>query len=171
MNLIQKIGASAGVVALNILSCTTVGYLADRNSTVVGKLFGPLTLMAGITVVLDKYVNQNIISNKGIQYALTAVEGLMFLPIVCLISGGWDKISKFLEMIINTDKMFVEGKLQKHACMKFLISSIIIQALAFKYIWDQDDSSNTTDDITTELEIGQMDELQMVAELQMVDSL
>ena len=30
---------------------------------------------------------------------------------------------------------------------------------------------NTTDDITTELEIGQMDELQMVAELQMVDSL
>ncbi len=161
MNLIQKIGASAGVVALNILSGATIGYVVDEKDML--KCFSLTTLMAGITVVLDKYVNQNIISNKGIQYALTAVEGFMFLPTLWSIITKSNQISEFCAMIINTNKMFVGEKLQNHAYMKVLTSSIIIQALAFKYIWDQDDSSNTTDDIATELdlmEIEQMDELQ-----------
>ena len=66
MNLAQKIGASVGVVAFNMLCLGAIGYLTNDigNILVLSCLDGTI---AGITVVLDKYVNQNIISNKSIQ--------------------------------------------------------------------------------------------------------
>ena len=166
MNLVQKKCASAEVVGLNILSSATVGYLAGDT---IRPLFFSFyaTLIAGITVGLDKYINQNIISNKSIQYALTAVEGFMFVPTAVSISeGNLNFLTYFFESIIDTRAILAwNNKLKEHACLKVCTLSIIIQALALKYIWDQDDSSNATDDITTELdlvEIEQMDDFEMV---------
>lgn len=82
------------------------------------------TLPALVAFGVDKFVNQNITSNKTIQYGLTAFESVLAtLTILSVLSS----FPKHYEDLSDLD-----------FCIE---ASILIQSLAFKYIWDSSDEA------------------------------
>ncbi len=106
-----------------------------------------LSLLTNIMVGFGQYTSPYISSDKHFQYGLTAVECFFVVPIFakyCNNNEVWDQIFSLTLKDVTT---------------KLLVCSIITQSLALKYIWEQDDSINT------ELEIGQIAELEVSSEL------
>jgi hypothetical protein len=110
------------------------------NMKEIGKMAIHSTTIACLGMVLDKLFNQNYIPSKPLQYLAIIAEGIAYGNIYSgymISSGAWNQLGR---------KIF-----------NIIVSTAIVQALALKYIWDQD--SNATDDITTpELDLVEIDE-------------
>jgi hypothetical protein len=156
MNTIQKLLASAAVNAIpSILD-------SDESLNSFG-VFIALSIISGLPVATDKHINQNITSNKAIQYGLTAAE---VVGEFCLFSGLTDSndfykgVNECFEDLLSTDFNGVKQ------------SIIAVSALSFihKYIWDQPNDTNVELDQNSDI-AADIDGIKMVALPQTFDSL
>ena len=144
MSTITKILKTAGVSAL----CNGVSTFIRVNNYTGNASSGPVIFFAASTffttstalagVGIDKFVNQNITSNKTTQYGLIAIESsLMF-------SG----VMSSLNTVGNFTDLFSPSLKGSCGVSKLLTASTMGQSLAFKYIWD------SSDEIDPELDSG-----------------
>ena len=87
MNTKEKILATTSVaIGLDVLGGIILNFGKEFSAikimvdTLANVVFS--TLPSGLAIIFDKYVNQNITSNKPVQYVMTAAEGFVMIPSV-----------------------------------------------------------------------------------------
>ena len=145
MSTINKILKTLGVSAL----CNGVSTFIIVNNYPTAASFGPVICYAANTFFttspalvgffIDKFVNQNITSNKTTQYGLTALESSLIFP------GGISSLKVF-----NFTDLFSPSLKGNCGVSKLLTASTMGQSLVFKYIWDSSDETNP--ELNTEID-------------------
>ena len=153
MSTINKILKTLGVSAgLNLVGEKVYNMTQSQHIECFGFLFPALTLPASVVCGIDQYINQNITSNKTTQYVLTAVESASILPTVFFLITAANAQQQ------NAQEQSLSQALFEAFCtpslgngsgeIKLYTAGVIIQSLAFKYIWD------SSDEIDPELDSG-----------------
>ena len=97
---------------------------------------------------IDKFVNQNITSNKTIQYGLTAAESVLAIPTVISVRTQENEFTKYFQKLSSPSFKGQAGML------KIIAANKMIQSLAFKYIWDSSDEKTHELDQTDDLDLN-----------------
>jgi hypothetical protein len=100
--------------------------------------FASSTLPALVVFGIDKLVNQNITSNKTIQYGLTAAEGVLAYP-TGLSVFETNVFPKYFGDLSSPSFKDIPGNI------KIIAANTMAQSLAFKYIWDSRDETTELD--------------------------
>lgn len=142
---LNKIFKTVGVAAVfNVIGAVGFNKIADKYKSFVGYFavnFAFSTLPALGMFGVDKFVNQNITSNKTIQYGLTSAECVLTLPAILSVIEQKNKFSDYCKTIFSPS--FEDGA----GTLKIITANSIIQSLAFKYIWDSSDETPALDPI------------------------
>ncbi len=163
MSTINKIFKTVGVVAVCDVMGAGVMGLATNDFDVKAfaqnfareKFFSDLSINvvsstpAALGVfTIDKLVNQNITSNKTIQYGLTAAEGVLVFPTVSSITAKENEFSEFFKELSSPSFKEIAG------ITKVTAVNSMIQSLAFKYIWDSNDEATPEIDQKDDLDLN-----------------
>ena len=87
------------------------------------------TMPSIFTVVIDKYVHQNLTDNKPIQYGLTAVESVLLNISV-------------IGYLLNISVIFSPSSFKESIETKVVMIITLIQSLGFKYFLDLADEQS-----------------------------
>lgn len=90
-------------------------------------------------VVADRLINQNITSNKAIQYGMLAAETVLELGILAGLSNQPSFVKEFQEYFSH---LFSTDLINYYSVdAKKLIALVIGSSFIHKYIWDQPNES------------------------------
>ena len=91
----------------------------------------------GITAI-DSYVHKHLFDSKPIQYGLTAIESVLFLPTAKFIRYNSNEFSEFFKDLVSfkQTQSTAEPGSNEHILAKALTAATLIQSLGFKYIFD-----------------------------------
>jgi hypothetical protein len=106
------------------------------------------TIPALGAIGIDKFVNQNITSNKTIQYGLTAAEGVLVFPTVFSVCTQKNEFTEFFKKLSSPSFKGQAGMI------KVIVVNSMIQSLAFKYIWDSSDEATPEIDQKDDLDLN-----------------
>ena len=124
------------IIASSVVNAIPAYFFKDKNDS-FGVLFTMFSIISVSTIITDKLINQNITSNKAIQYGMLAAETVLELGIVT----GLSKAQKNEKFSVNEFKGFFSALFSTDFEAHVITAGAIGFSLIHKYIWDQPNES------------------------------